>query len=68
MGDYYYLENKPQPNTFKIVHRSGCLKLTILRRDRAFLGTFYTAAEALVNAQQKHRACRVCPLCCSKTA
>lgn len=68
MGDYYYLETKPQPNTLKVVHKSGCLKLTLLRHDKELLGTFYTSADALAKATKRYRACKACPMCCRKSA
>ncbi|MBN7121402.1 hypothetical protein BSU01_06710 [Erwinia billingiae] len=66
MGDYYYLEQKARLDALKVVHRSGCLKLSILKRQREFLGTFYTSADALLTANKRYGCSRLCPLCCMK--
>lgn len=66
MGDYYYLEQKARQDALKVVHRSGCLKLSILKRQREFLGTFYISADALLTANKRYGSSRLCPLCCMK--
>lgn len=66
MGDYYYLEQKPHQQTLNVVHRNGCQKLGLIRRQREFLGTFYAPADALLIAKKRYGRSGLCSLCCQE--
>lgn len=65
MGEYYYVEIKKNSLDVNVLHKSGCIKHTILSEKMAFLGTFYRRQDALLTARKRFKSCKVCSRCCS---
>ncbi|MBP2171490.1 hypothetical protein J2125_004682 [Erwinia toletana] len=63
MSHYYYVDTNHSYNDAHVVHTSGCRYLPAVR-DRRFLGTFYTTADALLQAKKYFRNAYGCNDCC----
>ncbi|QKJ87196.1 hypothetical protein PMPD1_2251 [Paramixta manurensis] len=63
MGTYYYVNNTHSLKQPYTVHAAGCQHLPTLDQ-RLFLGTFYTPAAAVQQAQKYYPSASGCALCC----
>lgn len=65
MGEYYYVEVKKNYLEVNVLHKSGCIKHTILNDKMAFIGTFYRVSDALLTARKRFKSCKSCSRCCT---
>ncbi|RPD97882.1 hypothetical protein BBB56_16950 [Candidatus Pantoea deserta] len=63
MGHYYYVSKHSGYNDNHVVHAAGCKYLPPLDA-RMFLGTFYTANAAILQARKYYASALGCESCC----
>ncbi len=65
MGEYYYVEVKKSCLEVNVLHKSGCVRHTVLNDKMTFLGTFYRQQDAFLTAKKRYKTCKYCNRCCS---
>ncbi|MFS2225802.1 hypothetical protein [Pantoea sp. B65] len=66
MNQYYYVDTHHGYRHGHVVHATGC-KYLPGTRDRKFLGSFYTTADALLQAKKYYRHVCGCSGCCPQS-
>lgn len=64
MGEYYYIEIRKDFIEPNVLHKSGCLRHTLLNEKMNFIGTFYRPQDAFLTAKKRFKSCSYCKRCC----